>query len=390
MTQQGSTRKRGSTHTAYWFVVGPDGKRLQRSKGGFRIKREAQAHLTEVLAAVQSGSYSEPADKKITIGNFLVEHWLPVVRSGATKSGERRRESTLLSYSLTVEKWLAPHIGGERLLSLTPRHVETMLTDLGARGGRGGRPLSERSVQYAYTVLNMALAHAVRRGYVARNVASLVDRPGARQPEMTSWTAAEAQAFLASAREDRLYAAWVLFLARGPRRGELAGLRWTDVDLDAGRVRVGLHTRLSVNGKAVESTAKTRAGRRTLGLDPGLVAILRAHRRRQLTERLAWGGAWVDTGYVFCREDGTPCRPEHFSDRFGLLIAEVGVRRIRMHDTRHTAATLMLADGTPVKVAQEMLGHSSPAITLGIYQHVLPGMAEAAGGRLSTALGISS
>lgn len=383
MSQRGSVRRRGATWTAYWFVTGPQGERLQRTKGGFRSKGAAQAHLTETLAAVQSGSYSEPADKKITVADFLAEHWLPVVRSGATKSGEKRRESTILSYRLTVEKWIVPYIGGERLLGLTPKHVEDMLTALGARGGRGGRPLSERSVQYAYTVLKMALDHAVRRGYAPRNVASLVDRPGARQPEMTSWTAAEAQAFLASARADRLYAAWVLFLARGPRRGELAGLRWTDVDLDAGRVRVGLHTRLSVNGRAVESTAKTRAGRRTLGLDPGLLAILRAHRRRQLSERLAWGGAWQDTGYVFTREDGTPVHPEHFSDRFDRLIAEAGVRRIRMHDARHTAATLMLADGTPVKVAQEMLGHASPTITQGIYQHVLPGMAEAAGGALS-------
>ncbi len=374
---------RGSTWTVYWFVTGPGGKRLQRSKGGFATKGAAQAHRIEVLAAVQSGSYSEPADKKITVANFLADHWLPVVRSGATKSGERRRESTLLSYRLTVEKWIVPYIGGERLLGLTPKHVEDMLSALGAYGGRGGRPLSERSVQYAYTVLKMSLDHAVRRGYVPRNVASLVDRPGARQPEMACWTAPEAQAFLASALEDRLYAAWVLFLARGPRRGELAGLRWADVDLDAGRVRVGLHTRLSVNGKAVESTAKTRAGRRTLGLDPGLLAILRAHRRRQLSERLAWGGAWQDTGYVFTREDGTPVHPEHFSDRFDRLIAEAGVRRIRMHDARHTAATLMLADGTPVKVAQEMLGHASPAITQGTYQHVLPGMAEAAGGALS-------
>lgn len=144
-----------------------------------------------------------------------------------------------------------------------------------------------------------------------------------------------------------------------------------------------MHTRISVGGRVVESEAKTRAGRRTIPLDAGLIAVLKAHRRRQLEDRLAWDDAWTDTGYVFTREDGQPYHPEHFSDRFDRLVAKAGVRRIRMHDCRHTALSLMLEDGTPVKVAQEIAGHSSPAITQSIYQHVLPGMAEQAGERLS-------
>lgn len=138
----------------------------------------------------------------------------------------------------------------------------------------------------------------------------------------------------------------------------------------------------------VESTPKTEAGRRTLHLDRGLVCVLRKHRAAQLEERLAAGPAWADSGHVFVREDGAPCHPEHLSDRFERLCAATGVRRIRLHDARHTAASLMLADGTPIKVAAEMLGHANPAITQGIYQHVLPGMAEDAGTRHSAALGI--
>jgi integrase len=176
---------------------------------------------------------------------------------------------------------------------------------------------------------------------------------------------------------------WVLFLARGPRRGELAGLRWEDTDLDAGRMRLGMHTRVSVGGRVVESDAKTSAGRRSIPLDEGLIAVLRAHRKRQLEERLAWGEAWTDTGYVFTREDGLPLHPESISQHWDRLVERLGLPRIRLHDARHTAATLMLEDGTPVKVASEMLGHSRASITQDTYQHVLPGMAEAAGERLS-------
>ena len=380
---KGSTLRRGKTWTAYWFVNDPDGRRRQRSKGGFRTKAAAQEYLATVNVAIADGTYSESSDKRITVATFLRAVWLPAVRSGSTRSGEPRRASTIASYEVAVEKWIIPHVGGERLLGLTPAHVERLVTNLSDHGGKKGHVLGGRSVQYAFTCLKMALEMGVRRGYVPRNVAALVERPGADKPEMACWTAEEAQTFLRATEEDRLYAAWVLFLARGPRRGELAGLRWSDVDLDAGRARLGMHTRISVGGKVVDSEAKTRAGKRTVPLDAGLVAMLRAHRRLQLEDRLAWGGAWTDTGYVFTREDGAPFHPEQISDRFDRLCAKAAVRRIRLHDLRHSAASLMLEDGTPVKVAQEMLGHSSPAITQGLYQHVLPGMAEAAGERLS-------
>jgi integrase len=205
---------------------------------------------------------------------------------------------------------------------------------------------------------------------------------------MTPWTADQAQRFLASITDDRDYATFVLFLARGPRRGELAGLRWKDLDQDAGTVRLGLHTRVVVGGHVIESQAKTTGGRRMVPLDPGLVSVLREHRKRQLAERLAWGPGWTDSGYVFTREDGQPYHPEHISDRFETLARRAGVPMIRLHDLRHSAASLALADGTNVKVVQELLGHASPSITQQVYAHVMPGMAEDAGRRLSNVLGI--
>ncbi|OJY40306.1 site-specific integrase [Pseudonocardia sp. 73-21] len=384
----GSVRKRGATWTAYWWVTDADGKRVQRSKGGFKLKKDAQSHLTTVLAAIGDGTYTEVQDKTMTVAQFLRDHWLPAARTGATKSGAPRRASTVAQYEIAVEKWIIPHIGGVRLVALSPKQVESALTALAATGGKGGRPLSGRSCQLAHGVLKMALEYGVRAGYCQKNSASLVSRPGAKSREMACWTAGQAQAFLAAVANDALYAAWVLFLARGPRRGEVAGLRWADVDLEAGTLRI-TKTRVSIGGRVEESEPKTAAGRRTLHLDAGLVAVLRAHRKAQMQARMAAGPGWTETGYVFVREDGLPPHPEHFSDRFEVLCRRAGVPVIRLHDCRHTAVSLALADGTPVKVVQEMAGHSNPAITQGVYAHVMPGQHEAAGARLSGLLGLS-
>jgi len=365
--------KRRQTYTAYWSVSDVDGKRVQRSKGGFRLKKEAQAHLTTTLAAIGDGTYTEIEDRNLTVAQFLRDHWMPATRTGATSTGTPRRASTIVQYDVVIEKWIIPQIGGVKLAALTPKHVEAALTVISAGGGKDGKALSGRSCQLAYTILKMALAHAVRGGYCRRNVAESVNRPGAKRNEMKYWNEQEVTTFLRSVEKDREYAAWCLFVVLGPRRGEVCGLRWSDVDLEAGTMRV-IHTRVSVGGDVQESEPKTAAGKRTIPLSPDLVEVLRRHRKRQLADRLAAGPAWTDTGLVFVREDGLPARPETFSDRFATLAREAGVPVIRLHDTRHTAATIMLKNGVPVKVVSEILGHASVTITLSLYVHVVPGM----------------
>ncbi len=173
MSQRGSLRKRGETWTAYWWTEGPEGKRRQRSKGGFRTKREAGAHLTTVLSAVQAGPYTEP--RKMTLATFLREEWLPTLT---------QRSSTQASYRTTCESWIIPRLGGQQLAQLTPAHVQGMLDDLRATGGRKGTGLGARSVQYSMTVLKMALSHAVGQGFIPRNPAAVVKRPRAYSAEM--------------------------------------------------------------------------------------------------------------------------------------------------------------------------------------------------------------
>ncbi len=185
--------------------------------------------------------------------------------------------------------------------------------------------------------------------------------------------------------DDRLLAAWSLLLTRGLRRGELAGLRWDRVDLEAGSLQI-TRTRVLVDGQPVESTPKTDAGNRSILLDDHLVTRMRLHRKRQKEEFLAVGLSWTNETHVFTDRLGEPLHPEYFSSRFETLTDKARLRRIRLHDLRHTAASLMLAAGESPKVVAEVLGHSSVLMVLSVYGHVMPGMSEAAGQRLSATL----
>jgi integrase len=205
------------------------------------------------------------------------------------------------------------------------------------------------------------------------------------------------EGFLRYVKDDGLYAAWTLFLVLGMRRGEVAGLRWSNVDIEDATERPQLrvaHTRVvGGDNKAITSIPKTDSSGRPIDLDAGLVSVLRAHRSRQREQKMANRPAWTDSGYVFVRPDGLPPHPGHFSARFDKLIAQglkdgVDVHRIRPHDCRHSAATGLINGGTPVKVVSEILGHADVRFTLSTYAHCLPTMgATAVAGRSAKLLG---
>jgi integrase len=202
---------------------------------------------------------------------------------------------------------------------------------------------------------------------------------------MKTWQPHEARVFLESTAQDRLAVAWALLLTRGLRRGELCGLRWSKIDLKKSALHVDA-TRVVVDGQALESTPKTSAGRRSVPLDPNLISLLRSHRAAQAEEKLAAGASYSEVGYLLADELGRPYHPDTISNRFEEAVKSAGLPRIRLHDTRHTAASLLLAAGVPTKVVSELLGHSSPTVTLAIYAHTLPSMAEDAGAALSATL----
>jgi integrase len=369
---RGSVRKRGST----WSVivdVGLDanGKRKQQWRGGFTSRKDAEAELTRVLRRLQTGEYVAPS--KLTVGAFLNDEWLPAIRATV-------RPTTYRSYETHVRVHIEPLLGQVPLQKLTGARLNEFYAALARSRQRGMKPLSPATVRRAHAMLHRALRDAVRWDRIARNPADLSDPPKQRATaarEMSTWSSDDVVAFLSSVHDDRLYALWLFLITTGLRRGEAAGLRWQDVDLE--RRRASIRQAHVAVGYAVEvAEPKTSRSRRVLALDKGTVAVLRAHRKSQLVDRLAAGTAWRETGLVFVQSDGVALHPDRITKLFDKAVLAAGVPRIRLHDLRHTHATLALEAGLHPKVVSDRLGHSTTSVTLDIYSHVTPSLQEEA------------
>ena len=267
---------------------------------------------------------------------------------------------------------------GDVLRPQRARYVAALPTEPERPKVPGG--VSNRTVCAMLTVLSSALTTAMKRGLVARNVAQLVDRPAIKHREMSTWTPQQVGRFREHVRGDRLYACWLLTLA-GWRRSEVLGLAWPAVDFDAATVSVA-QGRVVVRGKGTATgDPKSARSRRTLPMPAEVMAALRALHAAQATERLALGPAWIDSGLIAVNKDGSPIRPETYSKTFTHHCNAAGVPAIRLHDTRHTAATRMLDSGTSVAATAKWLGHD-PAMTLRIYGHVYDDALASAGDML--------
>jgi integrase len=335
------------------------------------------------------------AGRVMSVGAWL-GHWLDTI------AARRVRPSTLQRYRQLVANQVRPAVGHHRLDRLQPEHLETLYGRLLDDG------LAPATVLQAHRVLSRALKVAMQRGKIARNVATLVDAPTADRAEVEPLTADEARRILAAAAGKRNAARWSVALALGLRQGEALGLAWPDVDLDAGTLTVkqALQRQPYAHGcsdpDACGTTArrcpkrrggglvlvapKSRAGRRTIALPKPLVDALKADRTEQRRDRLAAGPLWEDHGLLFCQPNGRPLDPRADHRAWRELLAEAKVRPARLHDARHTAATMLLQQGVPARVAMQILGHSQITLTLGTYSHVVPELAQDAAQRMAAAL----
>ena len=369
---RGHVRKRGKG----WVVVtdiGRDesGKRQQRWHSGYGTRKEAEAALAEILGKLGRGEYV--AETKLTFGEFLRDRWLPHLDSQADLGN--LRPTTVGFYSQLVQAHVLPRLGAVRLRSLDPPTLNRFYGEL-IRNGRRVRPgqppagLSATTVHSVHVTIGKALGDAVRWGLLARNVATLADPPGPARTERVIWGAEDVVTFLATTRDSRLYPAWLLAVTTGLRRGEIAGLRWSEVDLDNARLTVS-GARVSVRYKVVDSGPKTSRSRRTIAIAPVVVEALRAQRERQRQEQQAWGPAWAATGLVFTREDGSAYHPEYLTFAFQSAAKKAGLPSIAFHALRHGHATEGLRAGVDLVTMSRRLGHSSIQVTGDIYAHVV-------------------
>ncbi|MGI0129106.1 MAG: tyrosine-type recombinase/integrase [Thermoplasmata archaeon] len=357
--------------------LGPDpdtGKRLRKAVYG-RTQQEVVDKLTEELAKHKRGEQPKPGRR--TVEEYM-QSWLKRVDV---------KPRSLEHYELVVRKHIVPIIGSKTLAKLTPNDVELLLANRRKAG------LSPRSVHHVRAVLRNALRKAVRDRLVPFNAASMADAPEVPMVEMHTFTPEEVRVFLHAVRGRRLEALYVTTLAVGLRQGEGLGLRWSDIDLERGTLRISRALQwIRPQGQphAVPTLVepKSRTSRRAVELPAVALEALRAHRKRWVDERLHLGDKWLNEwDLVFVGPMGQPLNPKTVWRDYRDVLKSAGLPLIRYHDLRHSCASLLLLHGVPARMVQEILGHSSISLTLGTYSHVLPGLREQAKAAMDAVLG---
>jgi integrase len=357
----GITKRNDGRYMARYTVHTPDGPKRKVIYG--RKYKEVERKLAEARGDAARGIVYN--DENMTVGEYL-DRWLRDSQRGSVRQSTFDRDSYLMRVHVK------PVLGRVRLKNITPLDVQTLYRD------RLDNDLSPSTVNKIHSVLHKALGQAVRWSLIPRNPTDAVKAPRPAHEEMRPLSSEEARRLLDAAQGDKLEALYLLAVTTGMRRGELLGLKWSDLDLERATVSIRRTLTRIDNGKRVAlGDTKNKKSCRTVRLTPQAVEALRVHLEWQLGEIEALGDLYDDQGLVFTSEAGTPINPSNLRQRsFAPLLKKAGLPHIRFHDLRHTCATLLLLQGVHPKFVQELLGHATIAITLDTYSHVLPGMGD--------------
>ncbi|MFD8306047.1 tyrosine-type recombinase/integrase [Streptomyces sp. NPDC059690] len=334
------------------YVPQPDGTRARKTVYG-NTWEECDEKRQELVRRARQSIPTPTRSAKLS-------EWLPYWLAHYVEP--RRKLSTYDKYETHVRLYLIPLLGTKRLESLSVADVRRFTTRMQSAN-------TAATAKEAHRVLRTALKAAVREELITRNVVALVEPPRVRMREIHPWSLDETLTFLEAARRDPLNAAFVLAIAMGLRRGELVGLRWSDIDLD-NRVLYVRHQTQRRRGALYDDDPKSRR-KRVVPMPALCIAPLRWHRLRQREAFGRTGTAWSETGYVFATRNGRPVEPRNVYRSFTRVAADAGLRVVRLHDARHGCATLLTAAGVAPRVIMEILGHSQISITMDVYTHVV-------------------
>jgi len=380
-TMKGHIRKRSK---GSWSIVIDRGKdpytdkRRQQWHTIKGTKRDAERALRDMLSALDNGTYVKPT--QITLAEWLEQWFDSYVVSNTTP---RTQES----YYSIINKHIIPHLGTIPLMDLRPQYLQNyyaLLLKKGRTDNKGG--LSRRTVLYIHHIISKSLKHAVKMGLLARNIADAISPPKAERAKIATMMPDDTPKFLDAAATTKHFVFFVTLLYTGLRRGELLALRWKYLDLAMAILHVVESAYKLSNGTYIVKEPKTKHSQRAVSLSPSLSLLLQQHRETQEKLFAKLGRQLTDDDFVFTRDDGSPINPNTITLAFRRILKKAGIPHIRVHDLRHTHATLMLKAGVHPKVVSERLGHANVLITLDTYSHVLPGLQEAAAERFDQLL----
>jgi integrase len=351
------------------------GKRRRKWHSFAGTKRQAQVECSRLISEMQRGTYLEP--NKTTVAQFL-DRWLEDVKSRVSPKTHER-------YEQVCHKNIAPLLGAVPLPKLKPAQISEAYAKALASGRRkrnGG--LAPRTVHHMHVILKGALAQAVKWEMLVRNPAAAVDPPKIGHTAMHTYDLGQTAELIEAVRGKRIFVPAILAVLCGLRRGEIAALRWRNLDLVGGQLAVVQSAEQTKAGVRYKEPKSGRA--RTVALSATVVAELKAHRVQQAQELLRVGKRLSDDDFVVAQADGSPLRPHSLGQEWVRFLSSSTLPRIRFHDLRHAHATHLLASGVHPKVASERLGHSKVGITLDLYSHVLPNMQTDAAALVDEAL----
>ncbi len=370
----GSIRRRGerSWELRYELARDVDRKRQRVTETVHGNRRDAEVALRERVTAVETGNFL--ARSQETVNQFLTR-WLE------TYAASNVSVSTARGYSSKLDTYVRPAFGDVQLQQLRPDPIQRLYGEMLGRG------LMERTVLHTHRILRQALAAAVKWGDLARNPADAVSPPTPKQRQMDMWTKEDAIRFFEIVKGHRYADLYRILLLTGLRRSEAAGLKWSSVDLDSSSLQVVSTLQPVVGHGLIEGQPKTPKSRRAVALSLETVAIFHAIRGQQKLDEARPGNAWHnEAGRVFTQPCGCPVNPDAATKEFTLLVREARLPKITLHGLRHAHATLMLSENVHPLVVSQRLGHSSVAVTLDVYSHVLPTLQAEAAAQLGATL----
>jgi integrase len=348
------------------------------NSGGRRRRYVYAKTRRDVIAKMRPLVRDAEANRLPSRRSPTVAEWMSTFMTEVAASAVR--PSTLARYEQELRLYILPELGALRLDKVQPQHLSRFYREL-------LQVLSPNSVRRIHALLRHSMNVALRWGLVTTNPATLVDPPPIPHKEIQPLSLSEARRLLETAAGGSMYARWALAVTLGLRQGEALGLRWTDVDLENGQLRILQALQRQSGGQLVFVQPKTARSRRTIELTPSLIAAFQARRDVQDRDRAAAGESWKGSGLVFTTRTGGPIHPRNDYRAFRTLLDRAGIRRIRLHDLRHTAASLMLANGVQARIVMEVLGHSQISLTMNTYTHVSREGLHDAAERMERALG---